>query len=153
MNRFNTLTASSPSSSNLMESLGFKLNALTTLSASIFLMTPIYFSFNIVETQSSLHPVIDTIFASSKIGEQLFGCAEYSVMHAATMLSLSKASSTVAALTTKPNGLNQLHDTKAILSSIYYTLSLIIFSNWIYTHTFVQNTAKKQMFYRTFLKE
>ena len=85
MNLFNTLTASSPSLSNLMESLGFKLNALTTVSASIFFTTSTSFSFKIVETQSSAHPVIDTIFASSSIGEQVFGWAEYSVMHAATI--------------------------------------------------------------------
>lgn len=48
---------------------------------------------------------------------------------------------------------NIISSEPAILSSIYYTLSLIIFSNWIYTHTFVRNTAEKQMFYRTFLKE
>ena len=73
MNLFNTFTAFSPSSSNLIASLGFKSKAFTTFSASMFLITSTFFSFKIVETQSSLHPVIDTIFASSKIGEQLFG--------------------------------------------------------------------------------
>ena len=40
-------------------------------------------------------------------------------MHAATILSFSKASSTLAALTTNPNGLKPLHETKAILSLIF----------------------------------
>ena len=96
----------------------------------MFLITSTFFSFKIVETQSSLHPVIDTIFASSKIGEQLFGWAEYSVMQAATILSLSRASSTVAALTTKPKGLNPLHDTNAIFSSILWPLLFYFISSF-----------------------
>lgn len=116
---FRISTAFSPSSSNLTASNGFKSYAFTTASAEMFLTGSIFFSFRITPAQSSPQPVIVTIFASSKIGEQLFGCAEYSVMHAATMLSFSNANSTLAALTTRPNGLNPLQDTKAILSLIF----------------------------------
>ena len=101
-------------------------------------------SFKITDAQSSPQPVIVTIFASSKIGEQLLGWADYSVMHAATILSFSKASSTLAALTTKPNGLNPLHETKAIFSLIFSPLfhSIISLLNLIII-SFVKWTSQK----------
>ena len=93
----------------------------------MFIIASTSFSLRITDAQSSLQPVIVTIFASSKIGEQLLGCAEYSVMHAATILSFSKASSTLAARTTKPSGLNPLHETNAILSVIFSPFYHIVF--------------------------
>ena len=122
---FRTFTAFSPSSSRRTASNGFKSYVLTTKSAEMFFTDSTFLSFRITPAQSSPQPVIVTIFASSKIGEQALGCAEYSVMHAATIFSFSNANSTLAALTTRPNGLKPLQDTKAILS--------LIFSSFLHT--------------------
>ena len=137
---FNTSTAFSPSLSNLTASNGFNSYVFTTASAEMFLITSTSLSSKITDAQSSPQPVIVTTFASSKIGEQLLGCAEYSVMHAATILSFSSASSTVAALQPNPTGLIHYMKPMLFFHSFFHHPSVSLF-NFIVT-SFVKWTLQ-----------